>query len=36
METSEYLLYAGFFAAASGQEFFAWRGGVGTVDSAAQ
>ena len=30
METSEYLLYAGFFAAASGQEFFAWRGGVGT------
>ena len=29
-ETSEYLLYAGFFAAASGQEFFAWRGGVGT------
>ena len=27
---SEYLLYAGFFAAASGQEFFAWRGGVGT------
>ena len=36
METSEYLLYAGFFAAASGQEFFAWRGGVGTSDSAAQ
>src|SRR5258708_1286926 len=30
METSEYLLYAGFFAAASGQEFFGWRGGVGT------
>ena len=29
-DLSEYLLYAGFFAAASGQEFFAWRGGVGT------
>ena len=29
-ETSEYMLYAGLFAAASGQEFFAWRGGVGT------
>ena len=29
-ETSEYILYAGLFAAASGQEFFAWRGGVGT------
>ena len=35
-DLSEYLLYAGFFAAASGQEFFAWRGGVGTSDSAAQ
>jgi glutaconate CoA-transferase, subunit A len=29
-ECSEYILYAGLFAAASGQEFFAWRGGVGT------
>lgn len=30
LESSEYILYAGLFAAASGQEFFAWRGGVGT------
>jgi len=29
-ECSEYILYACLFAAASGQEFFAWRGGVGT------
>ncbi len=29
-ECSEYILYAGLFAAAAGQEFFAWRGGVGT------
>jgi glutaconate CoA-transferase subunit A len=29
-ECSEYILYAGLFAAASGQEFFSWRGGVGT------
>ena len=29
-ECTEYTLYAGLFAAASGQEFFAWRGGVGT------
>ncbi|MGV6872073.1 CoA transferase subunit A [Pseudochelatococcus sp. B33] len=29
-ECSEYILYGGFFAAASGSEFFAWRGGVGT------
>jgi len=29
-ECSEYILYGGLFAAASGSEFFAWRGGVGT------
>ena len=29
-ECSEYTLYAGLFAAASGSEFFAWRGGVGS------
>jgi glutaconate CoA-transferase subunit A len=29
-ESSEYILYAGLQARAMGQEFFAWRGGVGT------
>lgn len=29
-ECSEYTLYAGLFAGASGQDFMAWRGGVGT------
>ncbi|HLI41557.1 MAG TPA: CoA-transferase [Streptosporangiaceae bacterium] len=29
-ECSEYILYAGLQARAMGQEFFAWRGGVGT------
>lgn len=29
-ESSEYILYAGLQARAMGQEFFAWRGGVGS------
>lgn len=29
-ECSEYILYAGLFAGASGQDFMAWRGGVGS------
>jgi glutaconate CoA-transferase subunit A len=29
-ETSEYILYAGLQARAMGQEFFAWRGGIGS------
>ncbi len=29
-ECSEYILYMGLFAAAAGQDFMAWRGGVGT------
>jgi glutaconate CoA-transferase subunit A len=29
-ESSEYILYAGLQAKAMGQEFFAWRGGVGS------
>ncbi|NIR32755.1 MAG: CoA transferase subunit A [Gammaproteobacteria bacterium] len=29
-ECSEYILYAGLFAGAAGQDFMAWRGGIGT------
>lgn len=29
-ECSEYTLYAGLFAGAAGQDFMAWRGGIGT------
>jgi len=29
-ECSEYILYAGLFAGASGMDFFAWRGGIGS------
>lgn len=29
-ECSEYILYAGLFAGAAGQDFMAWRGGIGS------
>ena len=29
-ECSEYILYAGLFAAASGQDFLSWHGGIGS------